>query len=132
MPRINFSWDHRYPDAMTIDNGFWPAKWRLPRPPTLASNSQQKAAVDSKNILISQFTAVIWLGPIGGQIFQGVLLRSPSSGLPAPYREHFERPSHIHPCRRILRRRRVGASVTPCSHLARHLTPVPTSSGSAA
>jgi hypothetical protein len=92
MPRINFSWDHRYPDAMTIDNGFWPAKWRLPGPPTLvpkrtrghndrnfksaalASNGQQKAAVDSKNILISQFPAVIWLGPIGGRIFRGVPL----------------------------------------------------------
>ena len=74
MPCINFNCDYRYPDAMTIGNGFWPAKWRLPGPPTLASNSQQKAAVDSKNILISQFPAVIWLGPIGGRIFRGVPL----------------------------------------------------------
>jgi hypothetical protein len=44
---------------MTIDNGFWPAKWQLPKPPTLASNGQQEAAVDSKNILMSQFPAVI-------------------------------------------------------------------------
>jgi hypothetical protein len=41
---------------MTIDNGFWPAKWQLPGPPTLASNGQQEAAVNSKQQKYSHVT----------------------------------------------------------------------------
>ena len=36
-----------------------------------ASNGRQEAAVDSKNIPISQFPAVILLGPICGGFFGG-------------------------------------------------------------
>jgi len=41
----------------------------LAMPPTLASNGQQEAAAHSKNILISQFPAVI---PSYGRIFSAV------------------------------------------------------------
>ena len=42
MPCINFNCDYRYPDVMTIGNGFWPAKWRLPQPKTARTSDAKQ------------------------------------------------------------------------------------------